>query len=352
LASLGALALAVGLCAAFPEGYSKAPLRDDAEAAIWLLAACGVWAALARKDARWAAAAVALFLADVAVQTWDSPEIGEASAENHALDNIAASLPKPPNPRRLAVLLNWGDNNNATFAHGWEGVTGYGPTPINTVLRFIEATWRGSIPPLRPLNEDENFPRFRTDSPLTPLFASPVLATNQDASVKPLVREGDLRVYRLPSLPRVFWTAAWRAVPDEFAAAALRTAARGTLAVLPLPLDTPSGAEGEPVAGEQIEVRANSLDAEVTAPSDGLAVILDPYYPGWSATVDGAPAKLLRADVAFSAVQVSKGRHRLHLAYFPDKLLPGILVAAVAAALLVLLCKLASQRVDTRSPGD
>ena len=45
----------------------------------------------------------------------------------------------------------------------------------------------------------------------------------------------------------------------------------------------------------------------MVAPRDGLAVILDPFYPGWTATVDGKPTPILRADFAFQAVPVTAG---------------------------------------------
>jgi hypothetical protein len=352
LVALGVLAVGIGVCVAFARVYSVDSIKANAEAALWLLAACAIWAALARNDARWAAVAIALFLSDVAVQTWDSPEIGEARYENTALDTIRSAVPPAPAPRRLAVLLDWGEGNNATFAQGWEGVTGYGPTPIDRVLRFLAATWTGAIAPPRPLNEDENFPRFRTDSPLTPLLGSPVLATRREASTAPILRQGDLRLYRMPSLPRVFWTGAVRTSTDERAVGWLPRAAQGVLAVLPEAIPSlPPGDESSPVAAENIAVRANSLDAELRAPADGVAVVLDPFFPGWHASIDGVETPLLRADVAFSAVQVSKGQHHLHLWYFPDRLLPGLAVAAAAAVLLALLCHFASRRVDTPPIG-
>jgi hypothetical protein len=46
------------------------------------------------------------------------------------------------------------------------------------------------------------------------------------------------------------------------------------------------------------------------------------------------------------AVPVKAGRHLLHLVYFPARLLPGLLVAIVALALLALL----TRRVDSSSP--
>src|SRR5205085_12301178 len=108
---LAALALCVALAAASPHGYAVQFLRDDAEAAFWLLAACAVWTAFARADWRWAAVAVPLFAADVAVQCWDSPEIGPAWREGRALEMLTPSVPKPPEPRRVAAVLEWEEAN-------------------------------------------------------------------------------------------------------------------------------------------------------------------------------------------------------------------------------------------------
>ena len=146
LAGLGILAVCVALAAAFPQGYSVQHLRADAEVAVWLLAACAVWAYFARSDWRWAAIAIPLFLADVKAQCWDSPEIGPAAREGHALEALAPAVPKAPEPRRVAAILEW-EQANAVLARGWEGVTGYGPTPIDRVLRLFEATWTGVIRP-------------------------------------------------------------------------------------------------------------------------------------------------------------------------------------------------------------
>jgi uncharacterized membrane protein YfhO len=102
---------------------------------------------------------------------------------------------------------------------------------------------------------------------------------------------------------------------------------------------------------ESVQVHASWTSATIRAPRDGLAVVLDPWFPGWSATVDGAPATLLRANYALMAVPVRAGQHTLRLAYFPTRLLPGLAIAFLAAAALVALLKLTSRRVDTGSPG-
>jgi uncharacterized membrane protein YfhO len=84
------------------------------------------------------------------------------------------------------------------------------------------------------------------------------------------------------------------------------------------------------------------VQATLTAPRPGLAIVLDPWFPGWKATVDGAPAPLARADYAFMAVPVPAGQHQLRLEYHPTQLGRGIAVAAATA--LALLGALAWRR--------
>jgi hypothetical protein len=57
------------------------------------------------------------------------------------------------------------------------------------------------------------------------------------------------------------------------------------------------------------------VETEVEAEHAALVVIAQTYYHDWRATVDGAPAKLLRANYAFQAVEVPAGRHRVELKY-------------------------------------
>jgi hypothetical protein len=59
----------------------------------------------------------------------------------------------------------------------------------------------------------------------------------------------------------------------------------------------------------------NTVDAEVEASEPSLVVVAQTYYHNWRAEVDGRPASLLRANVAFQAVQVPAGAHKVHLFY-------------------------------------
>ena len=76
------------------------------------------------------------------------------------------------------------------------------------------------------------------------------------------------------------------------------------------------------------------LDAELSA--DGYVVLVDGHDPGWRARVDGRPAPLLRANVAFRAVAVPAGRHAVEMVYRPTAALAGLVVSGLTLAALVV----------------
>jgi len=75
------------------------------------------------------------------------------------------------------------------------------------------------------------------------------------------------------------------------------------------------------------------LQLQVSARRDALVVLLDSYDPGWRASVDGRPAPVLRVNVAFRAVPVPAGDHRVEMRYRPPALLLGVAVSALVAAI-------------------
>jgi len=66
-------------------------------------------------------------------------------------------------------------------------------------------------------------------------------------------------------------------------------------------------------------------------------VFVDTFDPGWKATLDGAPAPLERANLAFRGVAAPAGAHRIAMAYRPASIPLGLAVSALAAAAAVLL---------------
>jgi hypothetical protein len=69
------------------------------------------------------------------------------------------------------------------------------------------------------------------------------------------------------------------------------------------------------------EPQVVEIDATLAAP--GLVVLADTFYPGWVATVDGAPAAILATNHLFRGVPAPAGVHRIRFAYRPRSLLLG-----------------------------
>jgi hypothetical protein len=63
--------------------------------------------------------------------------------------------------------------------------------------------------------------------------------------------------------------------------------------------------------------RPDRVDVEVDSSQPGVLMLHETYYPGWVVEVDGQPARLLRANVLFRAVEVSEGRHRVVFSFQP-----------------------------------
>ena len=133
------------------------------------------------------------------------------------------------------------------------------------------------------------------------------------------------QIFAVPAVaPAVAWYPKASLVPDEPAAiAALRTTPPGSRAILEEASLAPDersavarlGGQGDVVPGRIVALARNHLSAEVDAPGPGLVVVDEAYHPGWTATVDGAPAHVLPANGAFRAVLVGAGKHTIEMRF-------------------------------------
>jgi len=80
--------------------------------------------------------------------------------------------------------------------------------------------------------------------------------------------------------------------------------------------------------------RPDAVGVEVSLTRPGFLLLLDTYFPGWSASVNGRPAKIYRADYNFRAVSLPAGKSMVRFSYRPSSLRTGI--ALSAASLLAL----------------
>jgi uncharacterized membrane protein YfhO len=78
------------------------------------------------------------------------------------------------------------------------------------------------------------------------------------------------------------------------------------------------------------------IRVRVTAPTDGVLVLSEHYYyPGWRAFVDGGETKILRANVAMSAVALRAGAHQIEFHFAPWSVRAGLAISALAATLIL-----------------
>jgi hypothetical protein len=108
------------------------------------------------------------------------------------------------------------------------------------------------------------------------------------------------------------------------------------------PLATPPGSiAAEPSeavpAGERgssriVSWRPDFIRIEADAAADGYLVLVDTYDPEWRATVDGRPAPIVRANVAFRAVALTRGHHVVDFRYRPRPVAWGLAISALTLA--------------------
>ncbi len=64
----------------------------------------------------------------------------------------------------------------------------------------------------------------------------------------------------------------------------------------------------------------NLVEIDADAPTAGIVVLHDLFYPGWEARVDGNKEPVLRANILFRGVEVPAGHHRVVFSFHPMSL--------------------------------
>jgi hypothetical protein len=148
--------------------------------------------------------------------------------------------------------------------------------------------------------------------------------------------------------PRAFVTSRWQWFSAEQALLAALFAQRSgppdpaTLASVRLQgIGTDGAGEPQTEPCRTTSERAERVSLHCKSASEGYAVLLDAYAPGWTATVDGQPARIELADGLVRAVHVAAGVHVIDFTYRAPGLRTGALVSLLAwcglvAALIVL----------------
>jgi hypothetical protein len=218
--------------------------------------------------------------------------------------------------------------DNSGMAFGFSNISGYGSLTLRPVWIYVHESIGLGVP------EDENtYPSFEIYR-LGP-FAHP------QGGVVIGLDEGTMRLVTNPTpAPRVWLASRTESVADLHAAAArLRNGQSRDVAtfvgaapeLLPYPPSSPG-------AGARItSFRAERIEIEADTNRRSVLVLAEAWYPGWSATVNGAPAVCRAVNGWMRGVVVPAGRSRVVLTYRSRWLGVGAALSAAASLLLLVL---------------
>lgn len=104
------------------------------------------------------------------------------------------------------------------------------------------------------------------------------------------------------------------------------------------PDQAPEDCSGGDVASVQIvSERPDGVAIEVDAPDGGWLELMDTYYPGWVASIDGKAVRLYSADGNFRAVHVEQGKHKVLFLYRPAGFYFGLLLSILVLLFIFIL---------------
>ncbi len=86
---------------------------------------------------------------------------------------------------------------------------------------------------------------------------------------------------------------------------------------------------------QNIKEGHNRIEGDANLAQKGIMVLSIPYSKGWSATVDGEKAKLLKANIMYSSIELPEGEHHITLTYRTPYLLEGMIISLVSLFLFI-----------------
>ena len=92
-------------------------------------------------------------------------------------------------------------------------------------------------------------------------------------------------------------------------------------------------------SADQVELTlydTNRLEYKVNTKNGGVVVFSEIYYPEWTATIDGQPAEIGRADYVLRCMKVPAGEHQIVMTFAPKSIEQTEAVANVSFVLLLL----------------
>ncbi|MGN0975838.1 MAG: YfhO family protein [Gemmiger sp.] len=100
---------------------------------------------------------------------------------------------------------------------------------------------------------------------------------------------------------------------------------------------------------QNVNLGINCISGTIRVNSDKLLVVQVPYSSGWSATVDGQPARVLRVDTAFLGLELTPGEHTVELRYQTPGLGAGMALSAAGLVAFAAITLAGRRKKRTQS---
>jgi len=159
------------------------------------------------------------------------------------------------------------------------------------------------------------------------------------------------------SLPRVWLVTDAEAVNGEIALQRISSDPdfdpRRTALLEVAPNELPQLPGGTTHAGDEariIDYRSSQLTIETNAATNSLLVVSEMFYPGWEATIDGQPTRIMLTDYVLRGVAIPSGKHRIEMRYRAPAARNGAIVSAISIFVLLGLL-VYSRRKPKLSPS-
>jgi hypothetical protein len=322
-------------------------------AAVLIAFGAALWVAARPKWAAWGVrAAAAVFIVSMGVQAGKLlPLVPRAEAIRlpSMLKGIASELragaPKPrilrfpfataafeTDAAREAVAFNDTAVENVATMHGFAQAPGYDPMRSPRLIRTMKAGQQNQkhmldLFDIRYVVSHQSYPNEVPDG----------------MEISGRLPEESAALWRdLGVRPRAFVTSKLAFAPDDEKMLEAMYQGPGDLDLIHLEGATPTtlpAADAHAVPCDVRSPKPERVELQCPTSAGGYAVLLDAWAPGWSATLDGAPAEIERADMVVRAVRVGPGEHKITFSYSTPGLRVGALLSVVAWAAAVLLAQ-------------
>jgi hypothetical protein len=139
--------------------------------------------------------------------------------------------------------------------------------------------------------------------------------------------------------PRVYLAGSTRLVRDDREATRLMRAGHDFhhIALVEKPLDMPAAPSSREGSAAITRFEPERISVAVETSSPALLVLAEPWYPGWSALVNGLPAPCIPANAWMRAVPVPAGKSQVVLTFHSTYLVLGAAISLATLALIVFL---------------